>query len=212
MPHPPGRDAQRRTAAVRRLRTAWGRCGARCAALCGDGWLTRGRHELTAQVMRADPHRPALTPAHCALTRLRTDRRAAHDPPAHCCRGGVSAGLHTMRNEHFGIGVVELMAAGVVPIAHDSGGPRADIVVPWPPPPAPAPGPTGLLAASAADYAAALRRVLGAAADPAAVAAMRERGRAAAGRFSDAGFAGGFAAALAAGLPGLRAGLGRRDE
>ena len=36
-------------------------------------------------------------------------------------RGTV--GLHTMWNEHFGIGVVEMMAAGVVTIAHDSGGP-----------------------------------------------------------------------------------------
>lgn len=32
--------------------------------------------------------------------------------------------------EHFGIGVVELMASGVVVIAHNSGGPRSDIVVP----------------------------------------------------------------------------------
>jgi hypothetical protein len=34
-----------------------------------------------------------------------------------------------MWNEHFGIGVVELMAAGVVTIAHNSGGPKMDIVV-----------------------------------------------------------------------------------
>ena len=39
-------------------------------------------------------------------------------------------GLHTMWNEHFGIGVVEFMAAGIVPIAHNSGGPKLDIVVP----------------------------------------------------------------------------------
>eukprot|EP00299_Pterocystis_sp_00344_P010445 c4668_g1_i1.p1 GENE.c4668_g1_i1~~c4668_g1_i1.p1 ORF type:complete len:485 (+),score=91.25 c4668_g1_i1:53-1456(+) len=38
-------------------------------------------------------------------------------------------GLHTMWNEHFGIGVVELMAAGVIPIAHNSGGPQSDIVL-----------------------------------------------------------------------------------
>jgi len=39
-------------------------------------------------------------------------------------------GLHTMWNEHFGIGVVECMAAGLVMLAHNSGGPRMDIVVP----------------------------------------------------------------------------------
>lgn len=39
-------------------------------------------------------------------------------------------GLHTMWNEHFGISVVELMAAGLVVIAHDSGGPSMDIVCP----------------------------------------------------------------------------------
>ena len=40
-------------------------------------------------------------------------------------------GIHTMWNEHFGIGVVEFMAAGVIALAHDSGGPQLDIVVPW---------------------------------------------------------------------------------
>ena len=37
-------------------------------------------------------------------------------------------GLHTMWNEHFGIGVVELMAAGAITIAHNSGGPKVDII------------------------------------------------------------------------------------
>lgn len=40
----------------------------------------------------------------------------------------ASAAIHTMWNEHFGIGVVECMAAGLVMVAHDSGGPRMDIV------------------------------------------------------------------------------------
>ncbi|KAJ2797603.1 asparagine-linked glycosylation protein, partial [Coemansia helicoidea] len=39
-------------------------------------------------------------------------------------------GLHTMRDEHFGIGVVEMMAAGLLTVAHDSAGPRMDIVTP----------------------------------------------------------------------------------
>ena len=41
-----------------------------------------------------------------------------------------SIGLHTMWNEHFGISVVEMMAAGMVVVAHRSGGPMMDIVVP----------------------------------------------------------------------------------
>jgi alpha-1,2-mannosyltransferase len=39
-------------------------------------------------------------------------------------------GLHTMWNEHFGISVVEMMAAGMITIAHNSGGPQLDIVIP----------------------------------------------------------------------------------
>ena len=42
----------------------------------------------------------------------------------------ASIGLHTMWNEHFGIGVVEMMAAGLLVIAHNSGGPKQDIVIP----------------------------------------------------------------------------------
>lgn len=42
-----------------------------------------------------------------------------------------AVGLHTMIDEHFGIGVVECMAAGLVTIAHNSAGPKMDIVVPY---------------------------------------------------------------------------------
>ena len=44
--------------------------------------------------------------------------------------GRASVGLHTMWNEHFGIGVVEMMAAGMIAVAHNSGGPASDIVQP----------------------------------------------------------------------------------
>ncbi|KAJ1727753.1 asparagine-linked glycosylation protein [Coemansia biformis] len=44
--------------------------------------------------------------------------------------GRSKLGIHTMRDEHFGIGVVEMMAAGLLTIAHDSAGPQMDIVTP----------------------------------------------------------------------------------
>eukprot|EP00002_Diphylleia_rotans_P005006 TRINITY_DN1396_c0_g1_i2.p1 TRINITY_DN1396_c0_g1~~TRINITY_DN1396_c0_g1_i2.p1 ORF type:complete len:489 (-),score=51.99 TRINITY_DN1396_c0_g1_i2:1896-3362(-) len=44
--------------------------------------------------------------------------------------GSSTCGIHTMWNEHFGIGVVEFMAAGLVTIAHNSGGPKSDILTP----------------------------------------------------------------------------------
>jgi alpha-1,2-mannosyltransferase len=36
--------------------------------------------------------------------------------------------LHAMKNEHFGIAVVEAMAAGLIPVVHRSGGPWEDIL------------------------------------------------------------------------------------
>lgn len=51
-------------------------------------------------------------------------------------------GFHTMENEHFGISVVELQAAGVIAVAHNSGGPKLDIVVPG----------TGFLASTEEEY------------------------------------------------------------
>lgn len=40
----------------------------------------------------------------------------------------ASIGLHTMWNEHFGISIVEMMAAGLIVIAHNSAGPKMDII------------------------------------------------------------------------------------
>jgi alpha-1,2-mannosyltransferase len=38
-------------------------------------------------------------------------------------------GVNGMWNEHFGIGVVEYQAAGLICVVNNSGGPKADIVV-----------------------------------------------------------------------------------
>lgn len=43
--------------------------------------------------------------------------------------GKASVGVNAMWNEHFGIGVVEYQAAGLIGVVHDSGGPKLDIVV-----------------------------------------------------------------------------------
>ncbi|OMJ09874.1 GDP-Man:Man(3)GlcNAc(2)-PP-Dol alpha-1,2-mannosyltransferase [Smittium culicis] len=42
----------------------------------------------------------------------------------------ATAGLHTMKDEHFGINIVEFMASGAIPIGHKSAGPMMDIIVP----------------------------------------------------------------------------------
>lgn len=68
--------------------------------------------------------------------------------------GGATAGLHSMIDEHFGIVVVEYMAAGAIPIAHNSAGPRMDIVVEQ------EGRKVGFLAASVDEFAAAMMTVL----------------------------------------------------
>jgi alpha-1,2-mannosyltransferase len=60
-------------------------------------------------------------------------------------------GLHTMWNEHFGISVVEMLAAGLITIAHNSGGPMADII---------RPGENGFLACEIEEYAELFVKVL----------------------------------------------------
>eukprot|EP00475_Leptophrys_vorax_P031174 TRINITY_DN47152_c0_g1_i3.p1 TRINITY_DN47152_c0_g1~~TRINITY_DN47152_c0_g1_i3.p1 ORF type:complete len:432 (+),score=105.97 TRINITY_DN47152_c0_g1_i3:41-1336(+) len=59
-------------------------------------------------------------------------------------------GIHTMWNEHFGIGVVEMMAAGLFTIAHNSGGPKEDIIS----------EDTGFLAVTVDEYANEIEKVM----------------------------------------------------
>lgn len=40
----------------------------------------------------------------------------------------ANVAIHTMRNEHFGIVLLECMAAGLIMVAHNSGGPKTDII------------------------------------------------------------------------------------
>ncbi|XP_013199321.1 GDP-Man:Man(3)GlcNAc(2)-PP-Dol alpha-1,2-mannosyltransferase [Amyelois transitella] len=65
-----------------------------------------------------------------------------------------SIALHAMWNEHFGIGVVECMAAGLITIAHRSGGPLADIIETT------ETSRTGFLAAEPDEYARAILEVI----------------------------------------------------
>ncbi|KAH7039849.1 alpha-1,2-mannosyltransferase alg11 [Microdochium trichocladiopsis] len=95
----------------------------------------------------------------------------------HISQGYV--GVNGMWNEHFGIGVVEYLAAGLIPVVHDSGGPKLDIVVD-------VDGqPTGFHATTASDYAAGFEKALSLK-DPLAV---RKRARKSAQRFSEEEFA-----------------------
>lgn len=99
-------------------------------------------------------------------------------------------GVNGMWNEHFGIGVVEYQAAGLVSVVHDSGGPKMDIVVEVDG------GRTGWHAETAEEFAEGFRRALGLEAGE--VVAMRARARKSAGRFTEEVFGRGW-------LEGVRA-------
>lgn len=100
----------------------------------------------------------------------------------------ATIGLHTMWKEHFGIGVVECMAAGTIVLAHKSGGPKLDIVVPY------EGGQTGFLADSEDSYAAAMETIL--TLSPAARLEIRCNARRSVERFSDQEFEVCFLAAM----------------
>ncbi|KAM8855704.1 GDP-Man:Man(3)GlcNAc(2)-PP-Dol alpha-1,2-mannosyltransferase-like [Spinachia spinachia] len=107
----------------------------------------------------------------------------------------ATIGLHTMWNEHFGIGVVECMAAGTIVLAHKSGGPKMDIVVPF------EGKPTGFLADSEDSFAAAMETIL--TLSPSARLEIRQNARRSVERFSDQEFDACFLAAMETVMLGL---------
>ncbi|KAG7392978.1 asparagine-linked glycosylation protein [Phytophthora pseudosyringae] len=105
-----------------------------------------------------------------------------------------SIGVHTMYNEHFGISNVEMMAAGMLVVANDSGGPKADIVKPE----------TGCLALTADEYADKMLSLLEM--SPTESIEMRSAARKSSLRFSDEEFGEQFLAAMSGALEAERDG------
>ncbi|XP_050039004.1 GDP-Man:Man(3)GlcNAc(2)-PP-Dol alpha-1,2-mannosyltransferase [Dermacentor andersoni] len=100
----------------------------------------------------------------------------------------ASAAIHTMWNEHFGMCVVECMAAGLLMVAHNSGGPKMDIVTDYDN------KRTGFLADSVSSYTAAFRTILEMAPDERRQ--TRETARLSSERFSDEVFSESFLSAV----------------
>ncbi|QKX56225.1 uncharacterized protein TRUGW13939_03326 [Talaromyces rugulosus] len=94
--------------------------------------------------------------------------------------GTSSIGTNAMWNEHFGIGVVEYQAAGLISVVHDSGGPREDIVIDM------GDGATGFRATTEDEFAAAFEAAL--ALPQEEKVAMRLRARKSALRFTEEEF------------------------
>ena len=94
--------------------------------------------------------------------------------------GKSSIGINGMWNEHFGIGVVEYQAAGLISVVNDSGGPKRDIVIEYDG------GPTGFHASTAKEYSQAFLKALKLSSEE--KTAMRIRARSSAKRFSQAQF------------------------
>ncbi|XP_076164019.1 ALG11 alpha-1,2-mannosyltransferase isoform X2 [Ptiloglossa arizonensis] len=89
----------------------------------------------------------------------------------------ATIGLHTMWNEHFGISIVECMAAGLIVVAHASGGPKADIIETQPG------SQNGFLAEEAEDYALIMAHIISM--HPEDEQAIKMAARASVSRFSD---------------------------
>ncbi|KAI4171723.1 MAG: hypothetical protein LQ346_008712 [Caloplaca aetnensis] len=109
----------------------------------------RDAHDATRVYdLRLLAHELHLTPSHVTFL---TD---APFPTVLSHLATASIGVNTMWNEHFGIGVVEYMAAGLIPVVNDSGGPKMDIVIEWDN------EQTGYKASTEEEYAAAFEAVL----------------------------------------------------
>jgi alpha-1,2-mannosyltransferase len=91
-----------------------------------------------------------------------------------------SVGVNAMWNEHFGIGVVEYQAAGMISVVNNSGGPKLDIVVEIDG------KPTGFHATTVQEYADGFRKAL--TLSPQETLDMRRRARKSAERFTDQTF------------------------
>ena len=89
-------------------------------------------------------------------------------------------GLHTMWNEHFGIAVVEMLAAGLLTIAHKSGGPLMDIVDESDQ------QQTGFLATTDVEYATSILKIINMPSD--LKTSIIEKARSSVERFSDKNF------------------------
>ncbi|PWW74162.1 Glycosyltransferase Family 4 protein [Tuber magnatum] len=86
-------------------------------------------------------------------------------------------GVNAMWNEHFGIGVVEYQAAGLISVVHNSGGPKIDIVIPG----------TGFHATTKEEFADGYRKALEL--EGREVANVRQAARKSAERFTEKVFA-----------------------
>ncbi|KAF8357489.1 algn-11, partial [Pristionchus pacificus] len=89
--------------------------------------------------------------------------------------------IHTMRNEHFGISVVEALAAGTIMVAHKSGGPLMDIVDPCE-----GVASVGYLADTKEEFASSILSIISL--SPSSRSQIRESARLSSQRFSEAVF------------------------
>ncbi|KAL9630715.1 MAG: hypothetical protein Q9204_004577 [Flavoplaca sp. TL-2023a] len=116
--------------------------------------------------LRLLAHELHLTPNHITFI---TD---ASFPTILSHLAAASVGANCMWNEHFGIGVVEYQAAGLIPVVNDSGGPKMDIVIDW------EGGETGFKAGTEEEYAQGFAEVFGMDGEKRLEMRKRARGRA----------------------------------